>query len=80
MTEKELQEIENRCNNATKGPWKSMIEGRDHTSGDSFIMTDGEDIYISNPLFDNNQDFIANAKQDIPKLIAEIRKLKKASS
>ncbi|WP_435624761.1 hypothetical protein [Flagellimonas sp.] len=80
MTEKELQEIEDRCNNATKGPWKSMIEGRDHTSGDSFIMTGGEDIYISNPLFDNNQDFIANAKQDIPKLIAEIRKLKKASS
>jgi hypothetical protein len=53
-----------------------MIEGRDHTSGDSFIMTGGEDIYIHNPLFDNNQDFIANAKQDIPKLIAEIRKLK----
>ena len=79
MTEEELKEIENRCNKATKGPWKSMIEGRDHTSGDSFIMTDGEDIYISNPLFDNNQDFIASARQDIPKLIEEIRKLKKAS-
>ena len=76
MTDKELKEIENRCSKATKGPWKSMIEGRDHTSGDSFIMTGGEDIYINNPLFDNNQDFIANAKQDIPKLIAEIRKLK----
>lgn len=76
MTDKELEEIEDRCNKATKGPWKSMIEGRDHTSGDSFIMTDGEDIYISNPLFDNNQDFIANAKQDIPKLIEEIRVLK----
>ena len=79
MTNEELKEIENRCNNATKGPWKSMIEGRDHTSGDSFIMTGGEDIYISNPLLDNNQDFIANAKQDIPKLIEEIRKLKKVS-
>ncbi|WP_264558935.1 hypothetical protein [Flavobacterium sp. N2270] len=76
MTELELKEIEDRCKNATKGPWKSMIEGRDHTSGDSFIMTGGEDIYISNPLFDNNQDFIANAKQDIPKLIAEIKRLK----
>jgi len=76
MTEKELKEIEERCNKTTKGPWESMIEGRDHTSGDSFIMTGGEDIYINNPLFDNNQDFIANAKQDIPKLISEIRKLK----
>ena len=77
MTELELKEIEDRCNKATKGPWKSMIEGRDHTSGDSFIMTGGEDIYILNPLFDNNQDFIANAKQDIPKLIGEIKRLKK---
>jgi len=76
MTDKEIREIEERCNKATKGPWKSMVEGRDHTSGDSFIMTGGEDIYIDNPLLDNNQDFIANAKQDIPKLIAEIRKLK----
>ena len=76
MTEKELQEIEERCKKATKGPWKSMIEGRDHTSGDSFIMTGGEDIYISNPLLDNNQDFIASVKQDIPKLISEIRRLK----
>ena len=76
MTEKELKEIEDRCNKATTGPWKSMIEGRDHTSGDSFIMTGGEDIYIDSPLLDNNQDFIANAKQDIPKLISEIRKLK----
>jgi len=57
-----------------------MIEGRDHTSGDSFIMTAGEDIYISNPLFDNNQDFIANAKQDIPKLVAEIRRLRRIKS
>jgi len=76
MTESELNEIEKRCNKATKGTWKSMIEGRDHTSGDSFIMTQGEDIYISNPLFENNQDFIASARQDITKLIAEIRKLK----
>lgn len=76
MTESELNEIEERCNKSTKGPWKSMIEGRDHTSGSSFIMTGGEDIYIDNPLFDNNQDFTANAKQDIPNLIAEIRKLK----
>lgn len=77
MIEKELKEIEDRCNKATNGPWKSMIERRDHSSGYSFIMTGGEDIYISNPLFDNNQDFIANPKQDMPRLIVEIRKLKK---
>ncbi len=46
MSEEELKRIEERCNKSTKGPWKSMIERRDHTSGDSFIMTGGADIYI----------------------------------
>jgi len=76
MTEKDLFEIEQKCNRATKGPWKSIIEGRDQTSGSSFISTSDEDIYVSNPTTNNNQDFIASAKQDIPRLIAEIRKLK----
>ena len=75
MTEEEIKKIESRCNKATSGIWKSMVEGRDHTSGDSFIMTEKDDLYI-HPFSQNNQDFIANAKQDIPKLIAEIRKLK----
>ena len=41
-------------------------------------MTEGEDIYINpdNPNFTHDQDFIAHAKQDIPQLIQEIRKLK----
>jgi len=76
MTDSELNEIEQRCNKATLGPWKSYIEGRDHDSGESFIETGGENIYLNNPLFDNNQDFIAHSRQDIPKLIEEIRKLK----
>jgi hypothetical protein len=87
MTEKELIEILNRCKAATKGPWKSFIAGRDHTSGDSFIMTgieDNEDLWSKNRGTDiylcgaisADQDFIANAKQDIPNLIAEIERLK----
>ncbi len=88
MTEEELIEIEKRCNTGTRGPWKSFIEGRDHTSGGNFIMTgisDGEEIWSKNRGEDiyltggttADQDFIAHAKQDIPKLIAEIRGLKK---
>lgn len=89
MTEKELLEIENRSISGTKAPWIPMIEGITHTSGDDFIMTGvnnaddyknserGNDIYLTGA---TKEDliFIANAKQDIPKLIAEIRKLKKA--
>jgi len=88
MTEKELQEIENRSVSGTKAPWIPMIEGITHTSGDDFIMTGvnnsddyknperGNDIYLTSG---TKEDliFIANAKQDIPNLIAEIRRLKK---
>lgn len=65
----------------TSGPWKSYIEGRDHTSGSHFIMTGdnnhgiGEDFEIDGARVED-YDFIANAKQDIPKLIEEIRRLR----
>lgn len=80
LNEEELLEIENRCKSGTSGPWKAYIEGRDHTSGSNFIMTGtdnnrGEDLEIYGARFED-YDFIANAKQDIPKLIDEIRRLK----
>jgi hypothetical protein len=88
MTDEELQTIENRCRSASPGPWKSFIEGRDHESGDSFIMTGiaegdtiwdnkrGKDIYLIGTTH-ADQDFIAHARQDIPSLLAEISRLKK---
>jgi hypothetical protein len=39
MTDEELAMIRARCDAATPGPWRSYIEGRDHTSGSDFIMT-----------------------------------------
>lgn len=87
MTDSELNEIGKRLSKASKGPWKSMMEGRDHTSGDGFIMTgikEGEDIWSENRgtdiyltgATDSDQDFIANARQDISKLLTEIKRLK----
>nr|WP_315218588.1 hypothetical protein [uncultured Flavobacterium sp.] len=87
MTDNEIKEIEDRCKLTTPGPWKSLVEGRDIESGDSFIMTgisDGEDIWSDKRGADiyltgattADQDFIAHARQDIPKLIAEIKRLK----
>ncbi|MBV7270742.1 hypothetical protein [Winogradskyella luteola] len=80
IDEKELKEIEKRCKYSTRGPWKAYIEGRDHSSGSHFIMTGdendrGEDFEIEGARVDD-YIFIANAKQDIPKLIDEIRRLK----
>jgi hypothetical protein len=80
MTELELKNIFEICNNATKAPWESYVEGRDFTSGSSFIMT-GEN---ENRDYDieflkirpEDQDFIAMARNVIPQLIDEIKKLK----
>jgi hypothetical protein len=69
-----LDEMERRCAAATPGPWVSFIEGRDHMAGDSFIRTAGEDIYLQGAT-KADQDFIASARQDVPALVAEVRRL-----
>jgi len=81
ISDKELEEILARCNSTTPGPWKSYVEGRDHECGSDFIMTGtpehrGNDIELSGALKIIDQDFIANAKQDIPRLINEIKRLR----
>ena len=75
-----LAESEARGLAAPKGPWESFIEGRDHLSGDSFIRTggmdnDSPDIYLSGATF-QDQDFVAHARQDVPMLLAEVRRLR----
>jgi hypothetical protein len=71
-----LEEIDRRCAMATPGPWKSFVEGRDHTSGSDFIRTGADDIYLSGATI-ADRDFIANARQDLPNLIQEIRALRR---
>lgn len=81
MKKNDLIEISNICNKATRGPWKSYIEGRDHESGSSFIMTgqendrdyDIEFVSIKN----EDQDFIAMARNVVPELVEEIKRLHK---
>lgn len=76
MKDTEIKQIQERCERATKGPWISFVEGRDHTSGSSFIRTAGNDIELTGASADD-QDFIAHARQDIPALIKEICRLRK---
>jgi hypothetical protein len=84
LTSAELETIRARCHEATPGPWKSFVEGRDHTSGNSFIMTGtrgarGNDIELFGATV-ADQDFIARARQDIPRLIDEIERLRKSAA
>ncbi|UVK47589.1 hypothetical protein BPNPMPFG_000292 [Mesorhizobium sp. AR07] len=62
------------------GPWKSWVEGRDFLGGSNFIQTGGgkdrgEDIELSGATI-ADQDFMAAARQDVPRLIAEVRRLR----
>ena len=81
MTIKEILEIKERLNSVSPGPWISYVEGRDFTSGTSFIMIGNgnerqEDIEMPGVKIED-QDFIAAARQDIPKLVEEVLRLKK---
>lgn len=76
LSDLELDAIQRRCDATTPGPWNSFIEGRDHTSGDSFIQTGGEDFCLTGATI-ADLDFIASARQDIPRMIEEIRRLRK---
>jgi len=79
LSDDELGLIRERCAAATPGPWTSLIEGRDHTSGSSCIKTAGEDIELSGATIADH-DFIAHARQDIPRLLNEITELRRLAS
>jgi hypothetical protein len=75
-----LADVRRRWEAATKGIWVSHVEGRDHTSGATFILRSQEgireeDLYLTGGTIEDH-DFIANAKQDIPLLLDEIERLK----
>ncbi len=91
INDDELAEIAARADAATKAPWESFVEGRDHFGGDNFIRTGGlddgsPDMYVTHYFWVENPtpvpappadlDFIAHARQDIPRLIAEIERLR----
>jgi hypothetical protein len=84
LSDTDLLDIEEKCNAARPGPWRSYVEGRDHISGSHFIMvgegsTRSDDIELIGATV-ADQDFIASARQAVPELISEIRRLKQLAS
>ena len=94
LDDSELDAIEARCRAATPGPWWAWVEGREGLGGDSFVGQGGDDegssplrrdLYLStyrgvSPVPPADYDFIAHARQDIPRLVAEIRRLRAGAS
>ena len=80
LTDAEIDELRRLCERVAPPPWRAMIEGRDHTSGDSFIMTGreddrDEDMYVSRdsgPAGPAYLEFIAAARNYLPRLLDEV--------
>lgn len=75
LEDQELEAIRRRCNAATPGPWQS-VEGRDPVARSRSLMTgSGEsrsnDVELIGATV-MDQNFIAHARQDIPRLLDEI--------
>jgi hypothetical protein len=77
--EEALAAIEARCEAARVGPWTSLFEGRDHWGGSNIILTAdlprGDDIDICG-MESWDQDFIAQARTDLPALVLLVRALR----
>jgi len=79
MTDAELEELERLVTDASPAPWESIIEGRDNQSGSSFIGIGDEDMELhrqSGLASVADHDFIAAARNYMPRLLSEIRRLR----
>ena len=74
LSDIEMTEIRARCDASAPGPWRARIERREGFPGSDFIETAAEDIELHRAT-EEDYDFIANARQDVPKLLAEIERL-----
>lgn len=82
LSDAELGELERLTAQASSAPWVASVEGRDHTSGDDAILVGDpreEDMYVrrdSGPASAADLDFIAAARNYMPRLLNELRRLK----
>jgi len=73
--ERDLAEIEERANAATPGPWEWYPADREIWSGPTEIVKSYDDAWQI-VIDDEDADFIAHSRQDVPELIAEVRRLR----
>lgn len=84
MTDEQLAEIEARAEKAFPGPWKHYIDREWHSpdrvieAANTWVVIRDENCEHNWKLGRNedNYEFIAHARTDIPMLIAEVRRLR----
>lgn len=84
ITEAELDEIEARASKATPGPWTVDNEGVEYaTVGAGFDHRPclqrwaGSDAHYINGSREEDANFIAASRADVPALVAEVRRLQR---
>lgn len=82
LSDEDLERIERLAEAATPGPWFSYVIGRDPEAVSNCIelgscneLGSFKSIELSGGAA-ADQDFIASARQDVPRLLTEVRKLR----
>lgn len=80
LGDRELEAIERRCQGATPGPWRPFLESEGGLGGSSVIWVsdrdDESDLYLwlgAELAPDADFEFVATARQDIPRLLDAVR-------
>jgi hypothetical protein len=79
MSDEQLQEIEARANAARQGPWGQIVMTQQwYPELESYGMPNLALLCFpeSYELTEADQEFIAAAREDVPALVAEVRRLK----
>jgi hypothetical protein len=81
VLEQELQAIRERCHKATRGPWGRYLVGENPdceagTKPDVFVTVGGRGFSLAEFERDEDADFVAHARTDIPLLLAEVGRLR----
>lgn len=76
LTNEELAQIRERVEKATKGPWETSTSGDGIKAGKYHIGVISKPHYFPYGLgTKEDASFIAHAREDIPKLLAEVERL-----
>ena len=75
ITNAELTQMKERAEKATGGPWEHDVWSNAITNdGGSVDIISNVDGQIS--VYDNDAEFIAHAREDVPRLVAEVERLR----
>lgn len=78
MPDEQLQEIRERAEQATPGPWRYQSwEWRIYSPPGTQLSLDWLASVEGSAIPDADGDFIAHAREDIPVLLAEVERLRK---